>query len=324
MTKTVNGVVTTYYYQGSLLISEYTDTETIVYIYDSKGLPIGFRYRTSTYADGVWDTYWYGRNPIGDIVSVYSSSAVKLVSYYYDAWGNTTIFYSNNGSSTTAVKNNLTYRGYYYESDMSMYYLQSRYYDSNTGRFINADSILVDSLLGYNQFAYCENNPVNKVDPTGYFANCVDYDGNYDFLDDSDKFAGRCSSGSGNSVSSNVGNSGVGNGSGGNGSSSYIDNAKNSVISSNAHSTSRGVGGKGWIGDKTWRANVETVGKGGTIESLDGGIPTEYQAKQLINQSGGMIIRIEWGHSLPNPHTYRHINYLTGSGVKGTLRIYEG
>ena len=153
-------------------------------------MPIGFRYRTSTYADGGWDTYWYGRNPIGDIVSVYSSSAVKLVSYYYDAWGNTTIFYSNNGSSTTAVKNNLTYRGYYYDSDISMYYLQSRYYDSNTGRFINADSILVDSLLGYNQFAYCENNPVNKVDPTGYFANYVDFDDNYDFLDDPDLYGG--------------------------------------------------------------------------------------------------------------------------------------
>ena len=203
MTKTVNGVVTTYYYQGSLLISEYTDTETIVYIYDSKGLPIGFRYRTSTYADGGWDTYWYGRNPIGDIVSVYSSSAVKLVSYYYDAWGNTTIFYSNNGSSTTAVKNNLTYRGYYYDSDISMYYLQSRYYDSNTGRFINADSILVDSLLGYNLFAYCDNNPVNRVDPTGYFADYVDFDDNYDFLDDPDKFAGGgSSSGSGNSGAS--------------------------------------------------------------------------------------------------------------------------
>lgn len=169
VSKTVNGVTTHYVYSGSLLISEYTDTETIVYIYDSKGLPIGFRYRASTYADGVWDTYWYGRNPIGDIVSVYSSSAVKLVSYYYDAWGNTTVFYSNNGSSTTAVKNNLTYRGYYYDSDLGMYYLQSRYYDPVICRFINADSYVStgQGILGYNMFAYCNNNPVMYVDPNG-------------------------------------------------------------------------------------------------------------------------------------------------------------
>ena len=48
-----------------------------------------------------------------------------------------------------------------------MYYLQTRYYDANICRFINADSALYDNLLGYNLFAYCYNNPVMYIDPTG-------------------------------------------------------------------------------------------------------------------------------------------------------------
>ena len=190
ISKTVNGVTRNYVYDGDLLVSEYTDSDTIVYIYNAYGSPIGFKYRTSTYADDAWDTYWYGKNLQGDIVAIYGSDGTLLVSYKYTAWGETTRYYSNGGGTTTAAKNNLTYRGYYYDSDLSMYYLQSRYYDPVIGRFINADSILVNSLLGYNLFAYCLNNPVNRVDPTGHFADYVDFDENYDFLDDPDLYGG--------------------------------------------------------------------------------------------------------------------------------------
>ena len=65
--------------------------------------------------------------------------------------------------------NPIRYRGYYYDIDTGFYYLQSRYYDPVTGRFLNADT-LFDSgagLLGYNLFAYCANNPVMRFDPTG-------------------------------------------------------------------------------------------------------------------------------------------------------------
>ena len=105
----------------------------------------------------------------GDIVEIYSSAGVKLVTYKYDAWGKTTVAYSNNGASTTAVKNNLTYRGYYYDSYLGLYYLQSRYYDPAICRFINADGYVStgQGLTGYNMFAYCGNNPVMRVDPDG-------------------------------------------------------------------------------------------------------------------------------------------------------------
>ena len=85
----------------------------------------------------------------------------------------------------------------------------------------------------------------------------------------------------------------------------------------------RGVGGKGWVGDKTWRENVATVGDGGTITSLNGGIPTQQQGELLINQSGGHVVRVDPAHKFPNPHNYPHINYVTSTGYKGTLIIFE-
>lgn len=93
----------------------------------------------------------------------------KLISYTYDAWGNSKITY-HSGSLNSSVNNNpFRYRGYYYDADFGLYYLQTRYYDSNTGRFINADGYVStgQGILGNNMFAYCNNNPVMFVDPTG-------------------------------------------------------------------------------------------------------------------------------------------------------------
>ena len=119
-----------------------------------------------------WEVYWYEKNLQGDIVAVYDEMGVKLVSYVYDAFGNTTITYHNGGASTTVVNNPFRYRGYYYDIDLGMYYLQTRYYDPVIGRFISADNQIAGvggSILGYNMFAYCFNNPVNLVDPTGHW-----------------------------------------------------------------------------------------------------------------------------------------------------------
>ena len=126
-------------------------------------------YRENTYGQYQWDVYWFDLNLQGDIVAVYNKSDVKLVSYSYDPWGKCTVSYSNGGASTSATKNNLRYRGYYLDSDLGLYYLQSRYYDPNTYRFINADGYLStgQGILGYNMYAYCNNNPVNYVDYGG-------------------------------------------------------------------------------------------------------------------------------------------------------------
>ena len=66
--------------------------------------------------------------------------------------------------------NPFRYRGYYYDADMQLYYLQTRYYDQKIGRFINADSVdYIDqeTINGLNFYAYCNNNPVNYYDPSG-------------------------------------------------------------------------------------------------------------------------------------------------------------
>ena len=74
-------------------------------------------------------------------------------------------------ASTLGQNNPIRYRGYYYDSETSLYYLNSRYYDPAMRRFINADDIdflgADEGLLSYNLFAYCINNPVNRSDTNG-------------------------------------------------------------------------------------------------------------------------------------------------------------
>ena len=103
------------------------------------------------------------------ILSVYNESGQQVAYYSYsDAWGNHTAYVT-----TTAIEgaqyNPFRYRGYYYDTDLGMYYLQSRYYDAKICRFINADGYVStgQGILGNNMFAYCGNNPVMRVDPTG-------------------------------------------------------------------------------------------------------------------------------------------------------------
>ena len=169
ISKTVNGVTTNYYYQGTMLYAEETNSEIIVYFYDQNGAPVGFQYRGADYARGVWDFYAYEKNIFGDIVAVYDESGTKLVSYTYNAWGECTV--TNHTTVPTVVANNAyRYRGYYYDSDLDMYYLQSRYYDANICRFINVDGLISGvstTLQGYNLYVYCFNNPIAYTDSNG-------------------------------------------------------------------------------------------------------------------------------------------------------------
>ena len=73
---------------------------------------------------------------------------------------------------TMAETNPLRYRGYYYDTETGLYYLMSRYYDPATCRFVNADGYAStgDGILGFNMFAYCNNNPICYIDPSGYAA----------------------------------------------------------------------------------------------------------------------------------------------------------
>ena len=120
-----------------------------------------------------YDWFFFEKNLQGDIIAVYNSTGTKIGSYTYDAWGNHT--YSTTSGTTglerkiVTTYNPFRYRGYFYDVETQWYYLQSRYYNPNWGRFISADGYVSTGtgLLGYNMYVYCNNNPVMYLDYSG-------------------------------------------------------------------------------------------------------------------------------------------------------------
>ena len=141
-------------------------------MYDENGSPFAISVKDAS--SGTVKTYYYEKNLQGDIVGIMNEAGYKVVSYTYDAWGNpySPVYVYHSGVSVTdranAELNPFRYRGYYYDGETGYYYLQTRYYSPDSGRFLNADSLLnQESVLGNNMFAYCLNNPVNMTDETG-------------------------------------------------------------------------------------------------------------------------------------------------------------
>ena len=79
--KTVNGVTTKYYLNGSQIVAETNPNYSVMYIYDADGSPIGMQYRASSYAENVFDYYFFEKNLQGDIVAVYGSNGTKYIDY---------------------------------------------------------------------------------------------------------------------------------------------------------------------------------------------------------------------------------------------------
>ena len=168
--KTVAGTKTTYYLDGDRIVAEETNGNVIVYIYDENGLPLGMQYHGASYAKNTWDIYWFEKNLFGDIISVRSNTGTLLVQYKYNAYGECTVTYSNSGDSTTATLNPFRYRGYYFDKDLNLYYVNARYYDSVIGRWISPDEMMSGvngSLNGFNLYVYCFDNPINMIDSSG-------------------------------------------------------------------------------------------------------------------------------------------------------------
>ena len=156
--KTINGIKFSYFWNGSKLTAQTWLGNTIYFYYDNNGVPIGFDYN--------YNHYYYVTNLQGDIIAILSSDGDLVAEYSYDAWGNYTIV---TNKDSIANINPLRYRGYYFDSDIGLYYLWSRYYDSNTGRFISADSAEMIVKGEINLFSYCGNNPVIRSDNNGMF-----------------------------------------------------------------------------------------------------------------------------------------------------------
>ena len=149
-----------------------TVKDTYYFIYDE----MGTIWEAICYVGGATEPvrYFYRTNAQGDVKQIVDSNYNVVAYYAYDAWGKLLADLDGNDNPITdsshfAIVNPFRYRGYVYDTETGFYYLQSRYYDPEIGRFINADGQFnkQDIFSGYNLFAYCDNSPVNKVDSTG-------------------------------------------------------------------------------------------------------------------------------------------------------------
>lgn len=162
-TKTVNGTKSTYQYVGDQLRYEERGTQKFYYFYDASGNLSAIRYYN---VSGVYKDFFALTNAQGDIIAFYNDAGNRVVTYEYDAWGNVVKSIDTTGINFAEL-NPIRYRGYYYDSETGLYYLQSRYYNPKVGRFLNADGQLNDDVLGNNTFAYCSNNPITRSDDSG-------------------------------------------------------------------------------------------------------------------------------------------------------------
>ena len=152
-------------------------------------------------SDGTWTYTWqHGRQLAGmsktgmNIAYGYDSDGKRITktvngttyNYHYLGdqlveltWGGNKLHFTYDSTgplaTTLGAQNPLRYRGYVYDTETGLYYLQSRYYNPGWGRFINADNQVSagSDLIGMNLFAYCENNPCNYADPTGHFLSAI-------------------------------------------------------------------------------------------------------------------------------------------------------
>ena len=140
-------------------------TYDIMYLYDESSI-IGCTIKRGNLDYG---TYYFQRNLLGDVVAIYNTAGTKVESYVYDAFGNCTSL----NNSLIGKLNPIRYRGYYYDRETKLYYLNARYYNPQWCRFISPDDTAYldpESVNGLNLYCYCNNDPVNYADPSGHLA----------------------------------------------------------------------------------------------------------------------------------------------------------
>ena len=160
--KTVNGKTTYYSTKDGVIISQTDGENTWYFQYDTNGSPLGFVLNGTQ--------YFYITNQMGDVLAITDTEGNIVGNYEYDAWGKVLT-----ADTDIAKQNPIRYRGYYYDNETGYYYLQSRYYDSDICRFINADVAEITQMAknivqDSNLFAYCNNDPINQRDLTGKFS----------------------------------------------------------------------------------------------------------------------------------------------------------
>ena len=146
--KTLLGEYTdTYRLNGTQVVEMSHDgsdgTYRLVFVYDENGSPLCFDLYSGSNTTSV--RYYYVTNLQGDVVRLINSNNATIADYTYDAWGKLLGVTDANGNAITseyhiANINPLRYRGYFYDIETGLYYVSSRYYDPEIGRWINADN----------------------------------------------------------------------------------------------------------------------------------------------------------------------------------------
>lgn len=168
--KTVNGYeVTNYYLDGTNVIYEQTGNNIIYYTYDSNDNILGLNYNGTQ--------YYYIKNAQNDVIGILDNNLNQIVSYVYDSWGKILSIKDANGNNITnenniGIINPYRYRSYRYDTETGFYYLQTRYYNPEWGRFLNFDNYMgeIGKTYSHNGYAYCKNNPINMIDSDGNLA----------------------------------------------------------------------------------------------------------------------------------------------------------
>ena len=163
--KTVNGVVTKYTLHGKNVVHMTSVTDELHFFYDAQNRPAVVVYNGTAYA--------YVKSLQGDIVAILDENGNTVVSYGYDAWG-APLWCTGELAETLGKVQPFRYRGYVFDEETGFYYVSSRYYDPEIGRFISPDTtdVLTATPMGLtdkNLYAYCDNNPVVRVDHGGQF-----------------------------------------------------------------------------------------------------------------------------------------------------------
>lgn len=181
MAKKAPNVIERYILDGSRILRIVRNESDIDFVYSSDKVE-GFKYKGTNYL--------YIKNVFDDVVGIMDASTNKIVAKYaYDAWGRQIVFdgdgkvvidfdgiisvaYADSILDFIGYVNPIRYRGYFFDNESGFYYLNRRYYDPSTGRFISPDSLSIldetmSQINGLNLYIYCCNNPIRDVDGDG-------------------------------------------------------------------------------------------------------------------------------------------------------------
>ena len=148
-----------YVLDGSKILKESWNGNNLIPLYDNTDSVCGIIYNNIS--------YFFLKNLQGDIIAITNGERDTVARYSYDAWGKCTVTQDTTIQGISTI-NPFRYRGYYLDDKTGLYYLNSRYYDPNTGRFINSDSPEYVSIQGGNLFTYCGNCPTKNADYFGF------------------------------------------------------------------------------------------------------------------------------------------------------------